>query len=281
MSPKLFFVSLLAIFTFASIAMAGASNPSGCTSTDPAVGTGWIFQTLGYCGDLSGGVSFTASNLQVITIYPEKLRDGVVQANTSSDYNYIDGLFEVQDGHNGNIASGIGPYVGSNGAGSPYTGQLGLQDWDSSGHHYDYMLFIKITGGNGAGQIPTGTTLNFLMQQGDQSLDAVDVHWDVFGAGQSTPPNISALTHSNLNVAIGAKNGDATTPQFSITTSTDGAHPIEWIAIQADCQYILLNAITETYSKVPEPRFYGLLLVSLIGLAGVYQRRKRQAAAQL
>ena len=272
MSSKLFFVSLLAIFTFASIAAAGP-----CVVSDP----GWTFKTLGYCGDLSSGVSFTASNGQIITIYPEKLKDGVVQSNTSTDSNYIDGLFEVKDGSNGNIASGIGPYVGSNGSGSPYTGQLGLQDWDSSGHHYDYMLYIKITGGTGAGQIPTGTTLNFLMQQGDQSLDSVDVHWDVFGSGQTAPPNISSLTNSNLNVAIGAKNGDATVPQFSITTSTDASHPIEWIAIQADCQYILLNAITETYSKVPEPRFYALLLVGLIGLAGIYSRKRRAALAKL
>ncbi len=266
MSSRLLFVSL-AIFTFASIATAGP-----CVVSDP----GWTFNTLGYCGDLSSGVSFTASNGQVITIYPEKLRDGVVQSNTSVDTNYIDGLFEVKDGSNGNIASGIGPYVGSNGSGSPYTGQLGLQDWDSGIHHYDYMLFIKVDGGS----VPSGTTLSFLMQQGDQSLDSVDVHWDVFGSGQAAPPNISALTNSNLNVAIGAKNGNATVPQFSITTSTDGAHPIEWIAIQADCQYILLNAITETYSKVPEPRFYGLLLVGLIGLAGIYSRRRRAAQLQ-
>ena len=30
-------------------------------------------------------------------------------------------------------------------------------------------------------------------------------------------------------------------PQFSITTSTTSANPIEFIAIEADCQYLLLN----------------------------------------
>ena len=43
--------------------------------------------------------------------------------------------------------------------------------------------------------------------------------------------------------------------------------------------YLLLDTITGTTSTVPEPRFYGLLMAGMLGLAGVYAR-KRQGAEQ-
>ncbi|MBZ5610364.1 MAG: hypothetical protein LAP38_19045 [Acidobacteriia bacterium] len=270
-------IALLAILSFS----AAAAVPA-CSSSSP----GWTFAALGYCGDLSTGVTFTAANGQQITIFPELLKDGNVQANTTNNGNtgvnpdhgnYIDGMFEVQDNHNGNIASGIAPYYGTNPTGdSPYTGQQGITDFDSGGHHYDVMLYIEIQGGTGAGQVPTGTTLSFLMQQGDQAIDVVDAYWDAFGSGQTAPPNLSAFTHSATDVSVGLANGDNTVPQFSLKTSTDSTHPVEWIAIKDDCTYLLLNSITET-SSVPEPRFYGLMLAGLLGIAGIYARKRRTA----
>jgi hypothetical protein len=68
-----------------------------------------------------------------------------------------------------------------------------------------------------------------------------------------------------------------TVPQFSITKAAG----VEWVAISADCHYLLLDSITGTMttSTVPEPRFYGLLIAGMLGFAGVYAR-KRQAAEQ-
>jgi hypothetical protein len=119
--------------------------------------------------------------------------------------------------------------------------------------------------------IATGTTLDFLMQQGDQRpLDKVDVFKGVFGSGQTAPPNLSALTHVQNGLSVGAANGGATVPQFSIVTNTSVANPIEWIAIRADCTYLLLNQITDPSPGVPEPRFYGLLMAGLLSIAGIW-----------
>src|ERR1700680_3330927 len=64
--------------------------------------------------------------------------------------------------------------------------------------------------------------------------------------------------------------------QFSITKNLSG---VQWVAIAADCHYLLLDEVKTTYGSVPEPRFYGLLMAGMLGLAGVYAR-KRQAVAQ-
>lgn len=68
-------------------------------------------------------------------------------------------------------------------------------------------------------------------------------------------------------------NGTAAQPQLTLTKNTGG---VEWVAIEADCHYLLLSSITGAppTSGVPEPRFYGLLLASLLSIGGVvYQRR--------
>ena len=289
MNRSLFLVGSLAIFSFASIATAGVSNPSGCTSTDPGGANtyGWVFQTYGSCGSQSGGVSFTDSDGKTITIFPELVKNGVVQTNTSNDSNPVSGLFEVQDNNHGNVASGIGPYR-SDQSGSYFTSELGIQDSFSSHYVYtngqwvkvtdrtDTMLFIEI----GPGQFPAGTTLDFLMQQGLQSGDSVNVYWGNFASGQTAPPDLTnaGFTNTLTDVPVGPNNGNATVSQFHITLSAL-SNQITWIGIQADCEYLLLNKITYTSSPVPEPRFYGLLLTGLIGFIGIYAR-KRQMAVQ-
>jgi hypothetical protein len=153
---------------------------------------------------------------------------------------------------------------------SPFLSQQGIDEWTSSGHRYDVMLFVEFSQ-TGTGAIATGTTLDFLMQPGDQTpLDKVDVFKGVFGSGQTAPPNLSALTHVQNGLSVGAANGGATVPQFSIVTNTSVANPIEWIAIRADCTYLLLNQITDPSPGVPEPRFYGLLMAGLLSIAGIW-----------
>jgi hypothetical protein len=261
----------LAFLTFAQLGTAGTCVVSG---------PGWTFNTQGSgsptCGSLSNGVQFTSpTNGQIITIFPEEVYNGTVQSNTSMDGNPVNGLFETQKGSGGNLASGIGPFDNYQG-GSYYTGQQGIQDSVHNGNTTDIMLYIEIAN-NGTGAIPDGSTLNFLMQEGD-----VADYFNVYTAtgNSSTPPNLTSMNQVNSHVPVGTLNGGATTPQFSITTATNATNHIEWIAIQADCTYLLLNQITETASAVPEPRLYGLLLAGLLGLVGIYARKRRPAVTQ-
>jgi hypothetical protein len=265
MNRTFFLIGLLAVFSFASVATATNS----CTVTSP----GWTFATLGQCGSNNTGVSFTSPDTgQVITIFPEFLQDGVVQGSGSGNVN---GLFEVQKGQNGNLASGIAPYVNGEGT-SPFLGQQGITDTFGA-HRYDVMLYVEVKQ-TGTGGIATGSTLDFLMQQGDQAIDTIDVFKGVFGSGQTAPPDLSAMTQVQNNLSVGAANGGNTVPQFSIVTNTSVANPIEWIAIRDDCTYLLLNQITDPTPGVPEPRFYGLLMAGLLGIGGIWARRHNLAS---
>jgi hypothetical protein len=256
------FITALAV----GCALSGAATAATCTLSGTP-GT-WAFGTLGSCGSGSGPVTFTQGG-ETITIFPELVKNGVVQSSG------VSGLFEVQKGANGNLASGIGPYVSSEG-GSPYTGQLGISESTSGGNTYEDMLYIEVSQ-TGSNPIPSGTTLSFLMQEGDVA-DTFNVFTGTFAAG-TNPPNLSSMTEVKSGLGVGTEDGGATTPQFSIVTSTTAADPVEFIAIEADCQYLLLNKITAVTPSVPEPRFYGLLLAGLLGLAGMAYQRRRAAQA--
>ncbi len=235
-------------------------------ATCPLSGSGgtFIFDSLGSCGSDSSGVTFTEGT-ESITIFPEYVVNKTVQPNTGGDSNFVNGLFEVGKGQDSNIASGIAPYY-TNEGGPDYTTQLGIQE---SGND-DGVLYLEVSSASG---VSSGSTLSFLMQEG-LTADTFNVYTDTVSAG-TNPPNLSSMNEVDENVAVGATSGGATTPQFSIVTSTPGTS-VEFIAIQADCEYLLLNKITTTSpSSVPEPRFYGLLLTGLLGLAGmVYQKRR-------
>ena len=233
----------------------------------------WTFDILAACGSGSNGVTFTQGG-ETITILPELVVNGVVQG--SSKMNPVDGLFEVQKGDEGNLASGIGPYVNGQG-GSPYTGQKGIQDETFKNTTVDAMLYIEVSQ-TGSNPIPSGTTLSFLMQEGDVP-DTFTVYTDAVAAGTTTPPNLASMTKfDSTPISVGSEDGGATTPQFKITTDTTTGDPIEFIAIQADCTYLLLNSITSSGpSSVPEPRFYGLLLAGLLCAGGVVYQKRRAA----
>jgi hypothetical protein len=231
----------------------------------------WTFDAVAACGSGSNGVAFT-QNGETITILPEALLNGVVQPSGGSPVN---GLFEVQQGNQGNLASGIGPFMSDQG-GSPYTSQKGIQDGNigNTNVHYDVTIYIEVSQ-TGSNPVPSGSTLSFLMQEGDVP-DSFTVYTDTAAAG-TAPPNFANMTQfDSTPISVGAEDGGATTPQFKITTDTSTADPIEYIAIKADCTYLLLNSITSSGpTSVPEPRFYGLLLGSLLCAAGmVYQKRR-------
>jgi hypothetical protein len=239
-------------------------------ATCPLSGTGgtFIFDSIGNCGTYSNGVTFTEGS-ESITIFPEYVVNGTIKANPGMpNSNLVNGLFEVGQGDGGNIASGIGPYY-TNEGGADYTTQLGIQESGNT----DGVLYLEVSSASG---VSSGSTLNFLMQEG-LTADTFNVYTETLAAG-SLPPNLTSMTEVDSNVAVGgagATSGRATSPQFSIVTNTPGTN-VEFIAIEADCEYLLLNKITTTGpSSVPEPRFYGLLLTGLLGLAGmVYQKRR-------
>lgn len=237
--------------------------------------TTWTFDILASCGSGSNGVSFTQGG-ETITIFPELVVNGVVAS--SGGMNPVNGLFEVQQGVQGNLASGIGPFVNFEG-GSPFTGQQGIQEQQHRDTTFDAMLYIEVSQ-TGPNAIPSGTTLSFLMQEGDVA-DTFTYYTETVAAGTTTPPNLSSMTKQNATpTSVGAENGGATTPQFQVVTSTTSGDPIEFIGIQADCTYLLLNSITSSGpSSVPEPRFYGLLLAGLLCGAGMVYQKRRAARA--
>ena len=104
------------------------------------------------------------------------------------------------------------------------------------------------------------------------------VYFSLAPSGTNTPPNLSAMTPDGGVMNVGTMNGGATTPQFSIKTTTSALDPIEFIAIKADCTYLLLNSITAHTPSVPEPRFYGFLLAGLFGVVGAIYQRRRSAS---
>src|SRR5207253_6489217 len=104
---------------------------------------------------------------------------------------------------------------------------------------------------------------------------AVNVYYkDATGAQNLTAMNI--FNNSVVN-PIGGVTTNGTTPQFSITKDTAG---VEYIAIQADCHYLLLDTITSNNALIPtpEPGSFGFALAALLGIGMVV--RKRRAAQQ-
>lgn len=221
---------------------------------------------------VSSGTSFTGSNGGTITVYAD-------QANSSGVFvtpvtNTESGLFEVNDKYNSR-GVGIAPYNPSEGTSSgTYSTQDGLTDSVSGASSNDNFILLDL-GSN----IAQGSTISFLLQAG-VSGDTFDVY-----TGTSTQPtSFGGMTKANsspVQVTEGGTsqpNGTSSgqLPQFSITKTTAGN---EWVAISADCHYLLLDQVITSYSGVPEPRFYGLLMAGMLGLAGIYARKRQAAAA--
>lgn len=259
--------SVMVLIAGCAMSMAAAAATCNQSTWTFSAGSGGA-----QCGTYSNGVTFTQGG-ETITIFPELLSNGNVVSNPSTG-NPVYGLFEVGKGQNGNLASGIAPFISGNvngEGGSPYTSQQGIQEGSFSGTTYDAMLYIEVN----QSSIPSGSTLSFLMQEGDVA-DTFSVFTSV--GSSSTPPNLGSMTPDGGVMNVGPMNGGATTPQFSIKTNTSALNPIEFIAIKADCTYLLLNSISVSTPSVPEPRFYGFLLAGLIGLAGVVYQRRRSAS---
>ena len=225
---------------------------------------------------VTNGTSFTGSAGGTITAYAYQAHNGVF--GTPYSYNGTStesGMFEVNDKyfHNG---IGIAPYNPTEGTSSgTFSAQDGLTDVVNHAPTGSNNFLLLQLGSN----IAQGSTISFLLQAG-----VTGDTFDVYRGGSTTPTSFSGMTKmTSAPVAVdeggtSQPNGtSATQPfQFSITKNLSG---VQWVAISADCHYLLLDQVKTSYGSVPEPRFYGLLMAGMLGLATVYAR-KRQAAAQ-
>lgn len=206
----------------------------------------------------SNGVVFDNSTGQSITVFDDTVSNnssnGTGTGNPGVFNGNDSGLFAVTSGDGGNIASGIAPYVASEGG---YTHQNGITDGD--------VILLELK------NFTAGTTLSLLLQEGVAN-DSYNVYTLT---SSTTPTGIGAGEGSNPMTKVASDISVAGSGNPYTITATGGT---EWIAIQADCTYLLLDSITLTSpSGVPEPRFYGLLLAALLGLGGVMYQRRRAA----
>jgi hypothetical protein len=184
------------------------------------------------------------------------------------------GLFTVTDNPN-SFGTGIAPYNPNEGTSGSFSSQDGITDNIPGSSSNGNILLLKLS------DISAGSTLSLLLQAGVTG-DSFTVY--TFEDSGATPTSLSQMTKYdanpiNVDEAGGDKSNGSSQPSnpqvtgltiAGLTSSTTG-----WIAIQADCHYLLLDTLTITPAATPEPRFYGLLLAGLLGLAGmVYQRRR-------
>ena len=244
-------IGLITGFSFASVA-----NATVCPANT------WCFG--GNPALVAQGSTYSIG-LGTITVDAAQV-SGAGQTNiTSTSDATINGLFQTNDS-TFDEGIGIAPYNPSEG-GSPFSSQDGITDTN--------VLELQL-GSN----IANGTTLKFLLQAGiGYSTDSITVYTEKPTSHSATPVNLTAMNVFDNSLAVPILKGmistNGTAGWFSLTKDTSGT---EFVAIQADCHYLLLDTITGTPpSGVPEPRFYGLLLASMLGLAGIYFRNRKAA----
>jgi hypothetical protein len=232
----------------------------------------WCF-VPGSNGQVSNGSTYS-TGLGTVSVYSEQ-----VNSSTNNFYSFsdstINGMFAVNDIPN-QEGAGIAPYDPADGTNSNFANQDGIADGISCGYRTtcDNVMLVEL-GSN----IAQGTTLSFLLEAGSgASGDSAKFYTsDTTANVPSTGLSLGGLTPV-ATAAAGTISTFGSTDQVTLTKNTSG---VEWVAIEADCHYLLLSSITgaPAASGVPEPRFYGLLLASLLGIAGVVYQRRRNAPA--
>lgn len=253
-----------------ALSLATAASATTC-ATDT-----WCFGLN--TGFVSQGNTYS-SGLGDISVYSEQINNsnGDLMSTPYSDgYGSTlgtgsDALFQVS-GSNGN---GIAPYNPVEGSSNSFESQDGITDDvtyrvqngnDDTTSSYGNVLEIEL-----GSDIAQGTSLAFLLQAGPY---AGDPSVEVWTADASTPQNVNSTSMSYDLTTTKSISDTSSSPQFTLTKNTSG---IEFVAIEADCHYLLLDTITGTPTAVPEPRFYGLLLAGLLGVAGMMYQKRRTA----
>jgi hypothetical protein len=175
----------------------------------------------------------------------------------------------VTNGDGGNTATGIAPYVSNQASGSAghqnLTGENGITEQS--------VLLVNLN------SFAAGSTLTFVMETGSNAAAYTGINlWE--GTSATTPTGFGPTTSlkevtADFGYLINGKNGGEMTATVTVpgTLGTDS-----WIAIQADCHYLLLDQLNiTTPSGVPEPSFYGFFALAMVGL--VFGARKMRARA--
>jgi hypothetical protein len=253
---KLFWImGLASALSFATVA--SATTYTWSFGSNPKT----VADNTTYSGTNSGGS---------ITVFSEQITNDVNGGSFfSANNSTVSGLFSTNDSVF-DEGIGIAPYDPQEG-GSPFSVQDGITD-SANGSSTKGNLLVLELGSN----IATGTTLQFLIQAGiGASSDVVSDYWSTTVSGPNVSPDAMTL---NGTTTAGQISTNGTTPQSALTITKKAG--IEWVAIEADCHYILLDTITGTPgTSTPEPRFYGLLLAGLLGVAGTLYQRRRAAQA--
>ncbi len=234
----------------------------------------------GSAAQVANGTAFNTT-LGTITAYADQDKISTGAIGSPYLYNGVtpteSGLFRVNDSPN-NHGVGMAPYNPIEGTSNAFASQDGLTDTVKDASGYNNFIMLEL-GSN----IAQGTALSFLLQSG-VSGDTFDIYTQngtlaptkLFGTGGMTLANTKGpISVDETGSILSNDSSQPTTPQFSIRKAVSG---VEWVAVSADCHYLLLDSITGTSpSPVPEPRFYGLLLAGLLGIAGIYARKRRPA----
>jgi hypothetical protein len=246
MNPKFVTIALLAGLSLASTAKAVVTPVSWSFGSNPK-------------GPFNSGAVYTSNTGgETIAVYGETVNGSGVLQGTSKLFSTNTTVF--------NNGTGIAPYnPKENGLSDHFSSQNGITPTN--------ILELQLDS-----SIPLGTTLSFLLQ--GPTIDPIDHGPNaviVYYKDAASPQSLTSMNvfDNSLAVPLG-KNAISTTglvPQFSIVKDTLGT---EFIAIQSDCHYLLLDTITDTPAPAPEPRFYALLLIGLFGLGMVIVRHRRR-----
>ncbi len=252
---------------FLAIGLAGALSFAAVASATTCAANTWCFGSNPE--QVTNGTTYSSS-LGSITVFSEEIKNSASGGTYySSSNSAIDGLFSTNDSvYNEGI--GIAPFDPSEVTGTHFGTQDGITAAADGNNAYGNILVLEL-GSN----IAKGTSLSFLLQAGiNAATDTVSAYWEDTANPQVSPSIMTKF----VTTTDGQISTNGTTPQFSITKNTSGT---EFIAIEADCRYLLLDTITGpgVTAATPEPRFYGLLLAGLLGLAGMVYQKRRAAQA--
>lgn len=228
-----------------------------------------------YTAGSSGLTGTFGASGHSVTVYAEQetlpgsAQTTVIGTLSPSTTTTLNGLFQVNDNPN-NFGQGIAPYDPTFGSSNAFSNQPGISD--DTGTHLSNMLLINV------GAVTNNETLSFLLDAGVAG-DTFNV-WTYYGSSAPTSLGDGGTTMAETasNQAVGNAtniNGSVqpTSPQYAYNTLGNSGNL--WVAIQADCHYLLLDQIgvSQPLTGTPEPRFYGFLMAGLLALAVGLRRR--------
>jgi hypothetical protein len=236
--------------------------------SNPAVqySTGQSFNCTGSTACSGAGMPIIVYADQVSATTPAaapnsttKVTGGALQTPLGDSGGVVDGLFATSSAVESGFETGIAPYNPQDNT-WPYNNQGGTYN-NQDGITPTNILELNISG------VAKGASLAFVLQ-GPSGDDVTVYTGDV-----SSQTSLSGLTvfdnSANNPIGNGVISPTGTTTDFTIVRDSSAS---EFVAIQADCHYLLLDTITDTPAPTPEPRLYAFLLVGLLAIPAIRRR---------